>query len=305
MRRSRAFTLIELLVVIAIIAILAAILFPVFARARENARRSSCQSNLKQIALAMHAYTVDYDERLPLPRYFPQTYGTWYMGTTDANNLPNPKVFDNYLGYTTCWVDELYPYVKNDQVFYCPSDKHAKRYQTSGRLGQISYSMNGFANGWIWYSQPYSNQHLNWCYVVGSGQPPYGYPGLHTASIVSSTKKYLVGDASSSYYHQTMIPMPEGDGGGWIYVYGSIPAVAYPKEETNWSNGVYTSYNPDGESQRGRHLEGANMAFMDGHVKFIRKETGVMYMNRGTYRAGCDLTDEMIERWTPQWDSCP
>jgi prepilin-type N-terminal cleavage/methylation domain-containing protein len=64
-RKKRAFTLIELLVVIAIIAILAAILFPVFARARENARRSSCQSNLKQIGLGVLQYTQDYDETLP------------------------------------------------------------------------------------------------------------------------------------------------------------------------------------------------------------------------------------------------
>src|SRR5690606_6779733 len=62
---KRGFTLIELLVVIAIIAILAAILFPVFARARENARRASCQSNLKQIGLGLMQYTQDYDERLP------------------------------------------------------------------------------------------------------------------------------------------------------------------------------------------------------------------------------------------------
>src|SRR5687767_12986157 len=62
---KRAFTLIELLVVIAIIAILAAILFPVFARARENARKTSCQSNLKQIGLAIAQYAQDYDERLP------------------------------------------------------------------------------------------------------------------------------------------------------------------------------------------------------------------------------------------------
>jgi len=64
-QRTGAFTLIELLVVIAIIAILAAILFPVFARARENARRASCQSNLKQIALGAFMYRQDYDEKLP------------------------------------------------------------------------------------------------------------------------------------------------------------------------------------------------------------------------------------------------
>src|SRR5688572_8152662 len=64
-RERSGFTLIELLVVIAIIAILAAILFPVFARARENARRASCQSNLKQIALGVKQYTQDYDEKFP------------------------------------------------------------------------------------------------------------------------------------------------------------------------------------------------------------------------------------------------
>ena len=64
--RQTAFTLIETLVVIAIIAILAAILFPVFARARENGRRAACQSNVKQILLGMMQYTQDYDEHLPL-----------------------------------------------------------------------------------------------------------------------------------------------------------------------------------------------------------------------------------------------
>ena len=94
---SRGFTLIELLVVIAIIAILAAILFPVFARARENARRSSCQSNLKQIGLGLLQYTQDYDETLP----------------PDSVNLP---------GKTATWHDLTYPYVKSEQLYNCPSD---------------------------------------------------------------------------------------------------------------------------------------------------------------------------------------
>ena len=69
LRTTRGFTLIELLVVIAIISVLAAILFPVFARARENARRTSCLSNLKQIGLAFLQYTQDYDEAYPLTSY--------------------------------------------------------------------------------------------------------------------------------------------------------------------------------------------------------------------------------------------
>ncbi len=93
--RRRAFTLIELLVVIAIIAILAAILFPVFSRAREKARTASCQSNLKQIGIACKMYIMDYDGRWPLQRW----------------DVPN--LYAHYL---------LYPYIKNKQLFICPSD---------------------------------------------------------------------------------------------------------------------------------------------------------------------------------------
>ena len=87
--KKKGFTLIELLVVIAIIAILAAILFPVFARARENARRASCQSNLKQISLGVMQYTQDYDERLPLAPHSattPGKIGGWMVFTAFPAN---------------------------------------------------------------------------------------------------------------------------------------------------------------------------------------------------------------------------
>src|SRR3954462_9321456 len=92
--RKQGFTLIELLVVIAIIAILASILFPVFARARENARRSSCQSNLKQLGLAFAQYTQDYDERLPGATDGPtgnaQLGGWMYYDTFNATRASTP-----------------------------------------------------------------------------------------------------------------------------------------------------------------------------------------------------------------------
>lgn len=97
--RRSGFTLIELLVVIAIIAILAAILFPVFARARENARRSSCQSNLKQIALGILQYTQDYDEKLPLN-----------------------QVADTLAAGPYGWADAIQPYIKSGQILQCSSD---------------------------------------------------------------------------------------------------------------------------------------------------------------------------------------
>lgn len=125
--RGRGFTLIELLVVIAIIAILAAILFPVFARAREAARRTSCLSNLRQLAVATMGYAQDYDEILP-------------VGATQGNPLLDV-------------VSGLLPYVKNSQIFYCPSISGLVPYNalleptpanwSAGNIGYYYWSMYG------------------------------------------------------------------------------------------------------------------------------------------------------------------
>jgi len=106
---KKGFTLIELLVVIAIIAILAAILFPVFAKAREKARQSSCASNLKQIGLAALSYKQDYDETFPLSYYEYDGKGYRVIGGSACAHQ----------GYW--WIDELAPYIKNDQIWICPS----------------------------------------------------------------------------------------------------------------------------------------------------------------------------------------
>lgn len=113
-RVKRGFTLIELLVVIAIIAILAAILFPVFARAREKARQSNCLSNTKQLVLGVDMYAQDYDEQFP---YW--TYGT----------------------YT--WRSGVLPYVRNVQLFQCPSKRLTARFQ--GGLDVAPAQESGYA----------------------------------------------------------------------------------------------------------------------------------------------------------------
>ena len=124
----RGFTLIELLVVIAIIAILAAILFPVFARARENARRASCQSNMKQIGLGILQYIQDYDEKF----------------------MPGEGYFKNWKiepGITGSWDLVTQPYLKSMQILVCPSDSRSPTYNSLGTYGsnlRRSYSMPAY-----------------------------------------------------------------------------------------------------------------------------------------------------------------
>jgi len=117
---THGFTLIELLVVIAIIAILASILFPVFARARENARRASCMSNLKQIGLGFMQYTQDYDETMP-------------------------KEYTNIAPHY--WMQTIQPYVKSDQIFNCPSANYSYTSVYSSTAYRISYGYNHYLSG--------------------------------------------------------------------------------------------------------------------------------------------------------------
>lgn len=120
MNRRYGFTLIELLVVIAIIAILAAILFPVFAKVREKARQTSCNSNLRQLGLAILQYNQDYDERFP------------------SGTQPSAQG----------WAAQLYPYVKSTGLYKCPDDSTPQGVNPSGAATYpLSYGYNGSASG--------------------------------------------------------------------------------------------------------------------------------------------------------------
>jgi len=163
MAARRGFTLIELLVVIAIIAILAAILFPVFAKAREKARQSSCLSNLKQIGLAFMQYAQDYDERLP----------------TDWITLPGGTPWtDRY-----SWRAMISPYMKNTQIFSCPSDS----YTYSGALAGQCQNGEGIIPG------SYGDNTVHW---ASAAPHPPGTTYCALGQIALPAQLILAGDST-------------------------------------------------------------------------------------------------------------
>ncbi len=134
-RAAKGFTLIELLVVIAIIAILAAILFPVFARARERARQTSCLSNIRQMATALMMYVQDYDEMFP-----------HRANTTEHDDVEHP---DGSTSNRIRWYRAIYPYVNNVDIFTCPS---ARGLAWDG--GCTSYIGYGYNRGFCYHTSP-------------------------------------------------------------------------------------------------------------------------------------------------------
>ncbi len=204
--RVRGFTLIELLVVMAIIAILASILMPVLARARESARKASCQSNLRQIGSAIAMYIQDYDETFP-----------------KGVNSPDSEV----------WGQPFYPYVRNANVFRCPSlpQNHAQEYDRPTALGirlvELGYGWNAGTS--------YGLATDGMGYWYGDGAP---WVGL--AMIPAPADTMVVGDL-----------MPHAGNWNWAY----------------WDD----SYNVRAPAIV--HNGGGNYLFVDGHVKFMACDT--------------------------------
>lgn len=232
--RKTGFTLIELLVVIAIIAILAAILFPVFARARENARRASCQSNLKQIGLGLLQYIQDYDERSP---------GIW--SGTNGFNASSTTVWK--------WMDSIYPYVKSEQIFDCPSRATASsRYVHQGTLtGSTTTVAYGSYAGNVTHWQQVAMANVN---------PRRTAPFSHFTS-----------SPYTSVVAQSMFASPATT----LWVTDSNPSSNSPYDIAWADTGGATAVGSSGgnrtmESLIERHLETTNVLFCDGHVKALK-----------------------------------
>jgi prepilin-type N-terminal cleavage/methylation domain-containing protein/prepilin-type processing-associated H-X9-DG protein len=211
--RKRGFTLIELLVVIAIIAILAAILFPVFARAREKARQTSCLSNLKQLDLGFQMYVTDYDEVVPQ---------TEDWGTNGGSTYTVP--------------DQFAPYVKNAQIWVCPSGSYTIPWSSTPPGGST------------WWSTILGN--IGYGYNWRIGRVGWRAP-MSLGRMKTPTETMILGDAMNLDLCWNAYRVAYSGVCGWETGAGGCDYNLWPNDDNT------------------RHNGGSNLAFADGHAKWM------------------------------------
>ncbi|MCW3059451.1 MAG: prepilin-type N-terminal cleavage/methylation domain [Capsulimonas sp.] len=241
----RGFTLIELLVVIAIIAILAAILFPVFAKAREKARQISCASNLRQIGIGILQYVQDYDE----------TYPTGSRGTLGQG-----------------WAGTVYPYLKSTAVFKCPDDPTTIHTNTAN--GVVSYPVSYAANFNFMRTDPSGPNDPHTGQSLASLSAPTRtvllcevqsiYAPI-TDPMETGEANNIVSPTSNGNFNGTVFPFGVGNFQGGMMetgCLGGLDCTPYLATSANFMEGF--------EKLTGRHTDGSNFMMTDGHVKWLR-----------------------------------
>ena len=236
-RFRKGFTLIELLVVIAIIAIRAAILFPVFASAREKARQTTCASNMKQLALAVLQYRQDFDDLAPC--------GTNFRYGSEAPTTGQPGIG---------WAGQIYPYAKSTAVYTCPDDYTA----VTAPSGSTTYSVVSYA----W------NETIdNMGYGEGQAGATVGSTVLSVdiggSTLASPSRSVMFSEVQGvnvpnlAAGGETSSPVANGDPTGST---SNMDTGKLGDEGVTWT---------DPKFQNGRHGNAANYAFWDGHVKYL------------------------------------
>jgi prepilin-type N-terminal cleavage/methylation domain-containing protein len=246
MRRERkAFTLIELLVVIAIIAILAAILFPVFAQAREKARQTQCVSNLKNVGTAIMMYVQDHDEKMPF------NYEYHWRGTTRID------------GILDWWQDLCRPYVKNEEVYSCPSQAPHIQYTFWRPVGKPNPLIKDYIANTSW----------------GFTNPDMGVVN----GINYSTGGGLGGAFTNNWNNDSISIVTFEDPAGTIGIFdGARSFEIWRGAQTDawynagkgcsWVGGAANTTEPacrEGHTRK-RHNEGFVCMYLDGHSKWIK-----------------------------------
>jgi prepilin-type N-terminal cleavage/methylation domain-containing protein/prepilin-type processing-associated H-X9-DG protein len=259
-RRSRSgFTLIELLVVIAIIAILAAILFPVFAQARDKARQTTCMSNMKQMALASRMYLSDYDDTV-VSCYMYSRHGG---GGTLPTGAP----------YLEWWPDLLAPYVKNAQLWHCPNWS-----------ALYDYGRNTFPEG----EGPgkrklrWSLGCNNWHYWPGGEKQPaklLGAMGVNRPGLAINSSEAEIENPANL-----------------IMAMDAISPELWTPPQHDWRNPTPRTMANVSGPLRGdvhlRHSSGINAFFADGHAKWLRETKREMWLKQPSVPTG-DKADKL------------
>ena len=275
MKKSKGFTLIELLVVIAIIAILAAILFPVFQKVRENARRTACLSNLKQIGLGIVQYNQDFDEKQP----------SGY----------------NIYGGGTGWASQIYPYLKSIAVYQCPDDSgHGSRASSYGM--NANFVVNPYG---VPASPGYGPNTAapNGYSLADFAAPSYTVMFFEVTNSAGYDVSNNTGQPANGFDSdaQNGGASPNGNGVGTSfydpsgYAAGSTtgPRLKYATGYMTHSSTDAVDGIPNFQAATGRHTDGANYLMADTHAKFFHPmsiSTGGSYTDPGNPYDQCGYT---------------